>query len=313
MKKMKINFLCFLTFFLCVTSAFAQYYEEEPEADITWKQKGFEFYIGSNAYFASKKTANYYNGAPENNINLNLIMNNEYRYREILDVMKVAYPSILENIVLRNSFNYNSAYNVAMDLTFGAKYRFHKNWYLDLSYSFRRLTSSNTFIFDFPGIPPSNIEKPYSKNYSRLQNMVAKEDRHYIDFSVGYIMQNNTIAKPFISVGAMFTYVNIKKFLAFIEGKELDLIQMARNPNSIPGVQDMPDYRVWAGPGYGFSLTAGLKIAFSKSVSLDPVFQLSVASFGNSQNLPNFNTDLSSNFFAGVRLVMCDALILRNK
>jgi len=284
---------------------------EWKKRDITWKQKGFELFIGGGIYFASKQTANYYNGAPENNINLNLLLNNEYHWMRIVDILKRAYPAVDYNIKLRENYNYNSSYDIAMDIALGVKYRLNKNWYLELSYSFRRLTCSNRFIFDFPGGVPGNKENP---PYSAWQFLVAKEDRHYIDFSVGYILQAHNIVKPFISVGGMFTYTRINRFLAVIEEEPFDLMAIARYPDWIPGVMEMPNYRDWAGPGYGASLTVGLKIAFNHLVSLDPMFQLSVASFGNnSTNLPNFNTALGFNYMAGIRLVMNDALFSRNR
>jgi hypothetical protein len=147
--------------------------------------------------------------------------------------------------------------------------------------------------------------------------MLAKEDRHYIDFSVGYILQKHHIVKPFISIGGMFTYINIKSFNVFIESEKptFDLMAIAKNPYYTPGIPSSPgnEYIVWKGPGYGCSLTVGLKLAVNRMISLDPVFQLSVASFGNSQNLPGFYTKMCFNYMAGIRLVMNDAVFTRNK
>lgn len=321
MKKISLHLFYFLLF-LCgfITMALAQekkqnketraiyYKEDEPEKDFTWKRKGFEVYIGGGAYFASKKTANYYNGAPENEFNVNLLLDNQYYRDEILRIMREAYR-YNDTIALINDFNQNSAYNVAMDIALGGKYRFNKNWYIELSYSFRRVSVQNYFSFYFPGGIIGNM----SPSYSRNQSLLAKEDRHYIDFSIGYIFQKHNIIKPFISVGIMFTYIEIKHFDIFIENQPFDLLQIARYPNYIPNVQDMPNYRAWSGAGYGCSLTAGLKIACGKMVSLDPVFQVSAASFGNSSNLPGYNTKICFNYLAGVRLVMNDALFTRNK
>jgi hypothetical protein len=283
--------------------------EEEYQKDISWKQKGFEFYIGGGAYFASKQTANYYNGAPDNDINLHLLRNNEYHRKNILTILKEHYHYI-DTMNLREDYNNDSRYSVVMDLSLGGRYRLTKKWYLEFSYSFRRASCENTFCFDFPGVLPGNKENP---PYSKWEYLVAKEDRHYIDFSVGYIFQNNPIAKPFFSIGAQFNYINIKSFLAIIEDKPFDLIDIAKYPNWIPGMQDMPNYKAWAGAGYGFSFTVGLKLAVTPSVSLDPVFQLSVGSFGNSQELPGFNNSLCVNYMAGVRLVINDALFFKNK
>jgi hypothetical protein len=302
--------LTFLSFFY-FGSLFITYaqFDDEPRTDNVWQQKGFEFYIGAGAYFASKQTADYYTGYPENSINLNLVINNEFYYQQIWKILENAYPSqknfeIEDNVMI-------PAYNIAMDIALGVKYRFQRNWYLDLSYSFRRLTADNVFRFEFPDIPIGNLDPP---RLSRYQHLIAKEDRHYIDLSLGYIFQKHPIAKPFISVGAMFTYTNIKKFQMFIEEKDFDLLEIAKYPNATPGIPDPPDYRVWAGPGYGFSATVGLKIAFSKLVSLDPFAQISVASFGNNKvSLPGFNTSICPNFSVGVRLVICDFAVIRNK
>ena len=288
---------------------------EWKKRDVTWKQNGFEFIVGGGIYFGGKKTANYYNGAPGNDINLNLLFTNKYLNDQVLEVMKRAYPYITTiKFSDEVGYNYNAGYAIAMDIALGVKYRLNKNWYLELGYSFRRLSVENRFFFDFPGIPASNVENPYSKNYSRWQYLIAKEDRHYIDFSVGYILQTHNIAKPFISLGGIFTYTRINSFLAVIEEQPFDLMQVARYPNWIPGVQEMPNYKDWAGPGYGASLTIGLKIAFNHLVSIDPVFQLSFVTFGNNNhNLPNFNTSFGFNYMAGIRLVMNDALFTRNK
>ena len=318
MKNISLPLCCFLfLFFGILVVSPAQRSEREPADFETpppskWELKGFEFFIGAGMYFGSKTTATYYNGAPENNINLDLLFNNKYYREDVLMLMKEAYPYI-DTIKLRKDYNENTTYNVAMDISLFGKYRFNRNWYLELSYSFRRLTASSAFVFDFPGVPPSNIEKPYSKNYSRNEILAAKEDRHYIDLSVGYIFQKHNIVKPFLSLGAQFTYIRIKEFLAVIEKKPFDLMGMARNPGYIPGSDPMPNYTDWAGPGYGFSFSAGLKIVCSPAVSLDPIFQLSVASFGHSANLPNFNKSLCFNYIVGVRLVVNDVLFLRNK
>jgi opacity protein-like surface antigen len=280
---------------------------EEYQHDLPWKQKGFEFYIGGGLYFASKATANYYNGDRRNSINLKLISDNKYYWDDVMRVLRAKYHYI-DTAVLIEDYNWNSTYHMVMDVSLGAKYRFKENWYIELSYSFRRASCENRFSFGFPGGVPGNKENP---PYSDWQYLIAKEDRHYIDFSLGYIFQKNSIAKPFISIGAQFNYINIKSFLAIIEGEPFNLISIAKYPDYVPGYQDMPSYRVWTGPGYGFSLTAGLKLAVNQSVSLDPVFQLSVGSFGNSSNLPGFNNSFCFNYMAGVRIVMNDSFMTK--
>jgi len=327
-----VSIFCLIILFLCFTiNISAQnkkkqqedydddfYYEIEDFQDITWKQKGFEFYFGAGAYFGGKYTANYYNGAFYNEFNLNLLINNPYRRDTILNIIreKYRYLSMDDRIELMNPqyYNTNSKYNVAMDIAVGARYRVAKNWFVELNYSFRRITAENIFWFDFLDVPPGNIYPNYSNN----EIMGAKEDRHYIDFSIGYISHNHPIVKPFFAIGGMFTYIRLKSFDVIIEGRRFDLMNMARYPNSIPGVPNDQNWWEWAGPGYGFSITAGLKFAVNKSISIDPVFQLSVASFGNgnyfkSEIYDGYNTSLGCNYYAGIRLVMSGAGVLKNE
>jgi len=315
MKHIILTTFCFLTLSWggqMIASAQDNYDNVYNTSKSPWAKKGFEISFGGGIYCGSKKTANYYNGAPENNIRLNLLWNNEHYRRDVINVLRNKYHYVdEENIKLREDYNYNSHYNIAMDIAVAIKYRFHENYYFELGYSFRRLTASNRFLFDFEGGIPGNKENP---PWSDWQNIVAKEDRHYIDLSVGYIFQKHPIAKPFVALGAQFTYIRIKDFKAVIEGSVFDLMGIARYPNYVPGVQDMPNYKDWAGVGYGFFLNVGLKIAVHPSVSLDPIFQLSVASFGNSEaNLPGFYTKLCCNYVAGVRLVLNDALFMRKE
>jgi len=323
-----VKFATFITIVLLLLSAsvFAQekktkepviIYSDEVEEwkDITWRQGGFELYIGGGAYFAGKQTANYYNGAPKKEFSLDLIFNNKYYLYEgdnsVYNILKKKYP-YMDTMILRVNYNTDSRYNIAMDIALGGKYRFKNNWYIELSYSFRRLSCENRFDFVFPGGVPGNKENP---PYSQWEFLLAKEDRHYIDFSVGYVFHVHHVVKPFISVGGLFTYINIKSFQVFIESDKpnFDLMSIAKNPNYVPGIPTMPNYMVWKGPGYGCSLTVGLKFCVNKMVSLDPVFQLSAASFGNGGNLPGFNTKMCFNYLAGVRLVMNDALFSRNR
>ena len=135
LKSLNLKFFCFLLF-CSSASLFAQvikpskeeprgiYFEEDKNwKDITWKRNGFDFYIGAGIYFGSKKTANYYNGAPENEFRLDLIFKNKTYRDEVYHILKRAYPYI-DTMLLRVNYNTDSRYNIAMDIALGGKYRF---------------------------------------------------------------------------------------------------------------------------------------------------------------------------------------------
>jgi hypothetical protein len=171
-------------------------------------------------------------------------------------------------------------------------------------FSYARLTVNSGFLIDYPRVPDNNrIE---------LQEMIiAKEERSCFDVGVTYTFHPNTVVKPFLEFGVQFNYIRVKSFEVVIEETSYNLLTESHSPY-IPGGQTTPDYKNWGAPGFGFSLVAGIKLAFSKSVSVDPLFYVSTASMGHSSNLQGYDTSFGFNYAVMIRLIINDS-IFRNK
>ncbi len=284
---------------------FAQSYEDKMEAMEKWQLKGFEFYIAGGAYFANKNNANFYNGSPENTMNLGLIFNNEFVYDKVSELVIGNYAYV--DTIALGDLPQQMRFVPSMAVQLGFKYRFKKNWYFTMSYAFTRAVASGEFEISFPNVIPSNVYFDYA-----MERLVAKEDRSTIDLSFGYIFHQNHIVKPFLELGAQFNYLKIKSYDAYIEGTQFDLLSEREDPTN-PGYQSTPYNYVWGGAGFGVSGAVGVKFTATPSVSIDPVFTFSMNSMGHRRLLTTYDTGFYFNYAAMVRIIISDAAFFKNQ
>ena len=272
-----------------------QQYPALPVTDSSLLDKGFEFLIGAGAYFGNKYNASYYNGSPVNTNNINYVLGNKYWYDEIYKIIVDKHPYVTDSVYL-DQLPEDMKYSVSLSIALGLRYKLNKNWAISLTYSFTRLSATDVFTLKY-NAPPGNMRNNYFP-----QHLIAKENRSVFDLAVSYLFHPHHMIKPYLELGVQFNFVDVKKFFALIEEeRQFTLLDYYNGANYIPGV-DMQKYNTkFGGPGYGFSLAAGLKIVFNKYISIDPVFYVSASSI----NLKPY-TDLAFNYGGYLRIVMSD-------
>lgn len=270
---------------LCAAFAlFAPHYAEAQREEVgdavtfhdtTWYDRGFDVYIGGGMFWGGKKTALFYNGSSYNQCGLDYLFDNEYRVREIQEVVTRLYPHISMNDQIgydERDLNMDPHYNLGSCVTLGARYKIRNNWGISLSYTFSRLTVTNKLLLTYTSVSGNQYRSPEL-------TLMGREDRSMIDLSMSYLFSGvHRIVKPFIEVGAQFNYAKVKKFDAVLLDDRnnpqltLTLLDPYNGANYVPGV-DMQTYDViYGGPGFGASFSAGLKFVINKYVSLDPTF-----------------------------------------
>ncbi len=289
------NWIFFLLLLAYVNLSFAQKTKKDPND--TWSTLGFDFYVGGGFYLSDNTNANYYNGAPSNEVNLGLLFNNTYRFNEIAILVRNNYPYV--DSLWLGDYPTNVKYSLGMNIGLGVKYKFRKNWGISINYSHVKLTASDQFLIKFDQ-PIGNQRNDYA-----IETLLAKEERSFFDISIAHLFHSSPILKPFVEFGIQFNYVKVKSFEAIIEETHFDLLSSV-STNYVPGQQTNPNYRNWAAPGYGASFTGGVKIVFNETFSLDPLFTLSMSSFGHTDNMPGYKTDLTFNYTFMIRLVASD-------
>ena len=274
---------------------------QEKNDDDNIKDKGFDIIFAGGCYFGSKYNAQYYNGDYGNENGLDYLFENTYRYREIYTLIKEHYPYISDSIHYGGPLG-NMKYRVAVMIQLGIRYKFTKNWSLQLVYSFSRLKANGQFRILYEAVPGN-----YHTGMLDNQYILGKEDRSLIDLSVCYHFTTKSIVKPFIEAGVQFNFVRVKSMDAVFydaNKNKLKSYSFINNlQNYVPGVQSDGSIVKYGGPGFGFSAAAGLKLAFNKYISLDPCFYFNAGKFG----LEGYK-DFSYNFGVLVRIVMNDSM-----
>lgn len=290
MRYLKAFFLLFLLIpFFSLAQSGAKYLNDSSRID-----KGFDFMVSGGVYFANKYNADYYNGSPQNENGLDYIFKNKYWYDDINQLMIEKYSYISDSVFL-GDLPQNMSYDPNMSISFGFRYKFNKNWGISLFYSYTKITASDRFYLDYK-TPSGNIRPGYISEY-----LVGQESRSVFDLSTSYLFQFHSIVKPFVEFGVQFNFVDVKKYIALIEGKEYNLLDYYQGAYYTPNSQMQKFDTKYGGPGFGFSFSTGIKLAFNKFFSIDPTFYLSASSFG----LTGYK-NIALNYGALVRIFMSD-------
>ena len=190
-------------------------------------------------------------------------------------------------------------------ISLGARYKFNKNWSIQLVYSFARLKANGQFRLLYNAVPGNQLGG--TNGILDNQYILGKEDRSLIDLSVCYHFTTKSIVKPFLEAGVQFNFVRVKSMEAVFydaNKNKLKSYSFINNlQNYVPGVQSDGSIVKYGGPGFGFSAAAGLKLAFNKYVSLDPCFYFNAGKFG----LEGYR-EFSYNFGVLVRIIMNDSM-----
>jgi hypothetical protein len=275
--------------------------DKETAKDDNIKDKGFDIIFAGGCYFGSKYNAQYYSGDYANENNLDFLFGNKYRYDEINRMIIDHYPYISDSIHYGGPLG-NIKYRVAVMIQLGVRYKFTKNWSVQLVYSFSRLKANGQFRLLYEAVPGN-----YHTGMLDNQYILGKEDRSLFDLSACYLFSTKSIVKPFIEAGIQFNFVRVKSMEAVFYDSNKNKLKsysfINDLQNYVPGVQSDGRIVKYGGPGFGFSASAGIKIAFNKYVSIDPCFYFNAGKFG----LEGYK-DFSYNFGVLVRIVMNDSM-----
>lgn len=305
---MKKIILCLLVLLSASLCTFAQSRnntqssgDKKAEQSDNIKDKGFDIIFAGGCYFGSKYNAQYYNGDYVNENNLSYLFDNKYRYDEINLMIKDHYTYIGDSIHYGGPLG-NMKYRVAVMISLGLRYKFTKNWGIQLMYSFTRLKANGQFRLLYEAVPGN-----YHTGMLDNQYILGKEDRSLIDLSACYHFTTKSIVKPFIEAGIQFNFVRIKSMEAVFYDDNKNKLKSYSFINDrqdyVPGVQSDGTIVKYGGPGFGFSASVGIKLAFNKYVSLDPCFYFNAGKFG----LEGYK-DFSYNFGVLVRIIMNDSM-----
>ena len=295
------------SFIFCLMTlglGFVCFAQSDEDLEMNINGPGADFSISGGIYFGSKTTAGYYSGIPSNENNLNYIFNNKSWKDNIIQLIASHNQVVSATDTLyinEESYPRNVHYKPAMSVSIGASYRFDRHWRINLYYTFARLTARDVFSVFYENHTLGNEVNDYF-----LYVLVGKENRSFFDLTGSYTFHVNKIVKPFIELGAQFNFVRVKSFDAVIEDKPFSLLDIYGGSTYVQGAYMQTFEPHYGGAGWGVTASAGVKLAFSPSVSLDPCFYVSYGKI----NLEGYK-DCHFNYGVYVRIVMSDAMFKR--
>ncbi len=270
--------------------------QEEEKKPTTKKEKKVRYNAwraggGIGALFNSSNSANYFNGSPENENNIQYVLNNYTWYNEI----KMALVN--KNIINVNDTFYvaeyptNMKYKTALNLSAFARYTFQKNNEFFIQVGYSKMEAVDIFTI--------GITQPNILTFKQIYMYPVWGSMSLINIDVGYsrILGRNKYVQYFIEEGFSLNNTKIKESKITVEGKDYSLINIYGN--QVYGTSpDLQQYTLnQGGLGFGFFAAGGVKLNLSEPVAIEAGLCL----YWNKYNLTNYK-DFNVNYNGFVRL-----------
>ncbi|MEI6765426.1 MAG: hypothetical protein WCM76_07275 [Bacteroidota bacterium] len=257
------------------------------DADTLKNNRGWNFGINLGAYFASKYSAGFYSGLPTNENKISLILNNHYYQEEIKRQLNGDTSRLLE---LPANMKYSPAFNIG----FFVKYNFIKNTGVFLNVNFAKLKTNDVFTM---GIGP--YLNGYSFDNIQTFPIWGIENRTNIDIGFMQMFPTSDYVDFFVEGGLNINNVQVKENKIAIGDLSYSIVDVYGGQNYVPNAT-LQQYVVrQGGLGFGGFAGVGLRLNFSRTVSIDPGFDF----YWTQTNLTGYEA-FRPNYSVYVRLCM---------
>ena len=284
-------FLVFIACLFCFSPIYGQQLSDKEKAAMDEKIKGFDFYFNGGMYLGNKFTASYYNGISNTDeVSIQRVLGNTYYKQSIDDLIEDKQDIILDDEGIQLSeIDKNMRYNVSFLFGIGVLYHLNRNFALSISFSQARLTTIGGVTFTYNSGVPGN-ERSQILEY----NLVGKEIRNFFEFGMTYTIRSYKHILPFFELAAQVNNVKVQSADLVIENSNYTMMDIYAGQTYVPnsGLTEIEPYL--GGSGGGVMGGFGVRIPFSKSIALEPVFQLQYTFINLAVNdlkkmMPNYN------------------------
>jgi hypothetical protein len=229
---------------------------------------GFEAGLNVGAYFGARNTANFYNGAGnEDGMNsADKIINNEHYLNQINEVLEqngYRYPLIAGSYY--TEYPTKMKYTPSIYAGLNGRYWLNRKLAISVSMDFSRLYARDQFVIynTNPNIPPSNKENQYV-----IGTIAGQEDRVNIDIGMVRSFRLSDRTNFITEVG--FNLNNTTVGLNKIEIYTLVIDIKYKGPYDYVPNSGNPEYEFrQGGIGYGAYVSPGIQLNFTDGISVD--------------------------------------------
>jgi len=254
-----IGCIVFLTF-----SGRAQYV---PDTVFT---RGWNLGINTGYYKASSNHAGYFDGRPQNENNINYVLNNYY-WRQ--DIEREIYEETGRDTFWLAEYPAHMKYNGAMMFGLVARYHYSADFSLNFQFNYAKLQLNDVFNLEVPAFSGD------------VQSFVpcaitGEESRSNIDFSMmfSFATKSRTPWKPFYELGVNLNSVNVKSAQIHIFDLTYNIRDIYGGVPYVPNTS-LSEYPIrQGGVGYGLYSSLGMRYVFSKDFWLELLWMMNYSS-----------------------------------
>ncbi|MEI8205075.1 MAG: hypothetical protein WCH34_18805, partial [Bacteroidota bacterium] len=290
---------CLFIFLLMSASVFSQKTFNAPEKNNDDKKKKVKkekqvrfngWRVGGEigAYIPTGNSANYFNGSPGNENNIQYVLSNYTWYNEIKTNLVNQQVLNSNDTFFVADYPTNMKYKVAMNLGVFARYAFSDNEiFFEGNYS--KLTATD--VFSVGVVPPTYL------TFKQVFLYPVWGSLNLININIGYSRlfgKSWSALQYYIEAGVNINNTKIKESKITIESHDYNIINVYGNQTYIPGnsLQEVPPNE--GGLGFGIFAGGGIKLNLSPVISIEP----GVNMYWNKYNLLGYKEfDLKFNAF----------------
>ncbi len=246
--------------------------------------------INMGGYWASDRTAKYYNGSSQNENKISYVFGNEYWYNDIKNHLNATDTVFVRELPL--DMSYQAAFQIGLFF----RRTFDNYFGLTLQFDYSKLHANDVYTVEVD--PYTILTEPDIRPYA----IWGVENRINIDILLSrYFKTQKPQYMPFAEVGLNINSTTVLENKIAVGDLEYSLIDVYLTGGYVPN-SGQNTYEVYQGGlGYGMSLAGGMRFRFNSQVSIDPGIRV----YFQSVNLEGYQ-DLNPAFSFFIRLNLSD-------
>jgi len=233
---------------------------------------GMEAGLNVGVYLGNRNTANFYNGAGQQEDEMNSADNILYNIHYVNQINEVleqnGFPYLLHEGEYYMEYPTNMVYSPSIYAGLTGRYWLNRKFGISLSMNVSRLTTRDNFLIHVPNEIPTNKEPLYI-----IGTIAGQEDRVNIDFGIINKFPISDKMNFIMEYGFNFNNTSVQFNKIEIYGLVLDIMYKGPNDYVPGGNQQLYSTFTQGGLGYGGYLTPGLQFNFNENISVDLVSQ----------------------------------------
>lgn len=287
MKKRTISLLLFVV--LLQTISYSQQNISKQSTIIN--KRGWEVSGNFGVYQANGFHANYYSGDERNINNIDYVLDNQYWFQGIKDIL---YDNVRRDSIIGVYHPRKMSYQPALNIGFSGRFHFSNQLAFNVHVNTMQLFTNDIISF--------KVDPPLAGMVESFVNatLYGRETRTNIDFGLMYSFEPKDNFNFFVEMGTNINSTRVRESAFILFETTFNLIDIYGSVPYIPNAP-MMEYPVFQGGiGFGLFASGGLRYTINSQACIEIAPNI----YFNTINLQNYNRRLMPHFSTQFRIVV---------